>query len=715
MNSAQLLAIFNSMAEGVVIYDHEGKISHFNSSALNILGITEDELREKCRPVQKNLTFPWRLKNGTVRWLSSTTVPVEDGTEAGVSVIQTFSDVTNERLARDFLNVTLDSLPVLVNYVDRDLHYVYVNQRYEEWFGRRRKEIIGKKVGELIGAEAFQMLEPYLRKVLEGEAQEFEMKVTYKDAGERQVQVTLIPDKAGGEVHGYYTIINDVTAMVAAREKIRAIEAEERSLLDSVPTLLSHWTKDLINVHANKAFAEFLNTRPEMLKGKRIDEVVPPEILSRSMPYVRKVLTGKPQQFERILVDSHGRKKYMLVTYSPEIVNGEVIGAFTASHDVTELKLSEAKFKSFLELSPDPIIIINGEGIIEMVNRQTEEEYGYTKQEIVGHSFLDLLPAGDHENIKKRFEEYIRYPTRKTFDEGLGVLARRKDGSVFPFEISIGPLQTEGKILLKCVIRNISERLKANKEKENLLEREKKARVQAEEAIKMRDEMLAVVSHDLRNPISAIQGYIDLLVRMRKDDSELVEKLGRMRNSTSRTLSMIQDLLDIYKMEEGNFDIEAGRGTYATEEIMAEAYDSQEILARNKNITLLMKLEERLPSLSVDLGHILRVIQNLMSNALKFTPSGGTITLSARASEGSVLFAVEDTGPGIEKEILPTMFSRFVQGKSKSHLGIGLGLPICKGIVEAHGGKIWIESHPGQGTKISFTIPVPLEQHQHLH
>ncbi|MFL5784415.1 MAG: sensor histidine kinase, partial [Bacteriovoracaceae bacterium] len=125
--------------------------------------------------------------------------------------------------------------------------------------------------------------------------------------------------------------------------------------------------------------------------------------------------------------------------------------------------------------------------------------------------------------------------------------------------------------------------------------------------------------------------------------------------------------------------------------------------------------EERLPSLSVDLGHILRVIQNLMSNALKFTPSGGTITLSARASEGSVLFAVEDTGPGIEKEILPTMFSRFVQGKSKSHLGIGLGLPICKGIVEAHGGKIWIESHPGQGTKISFTIPVPLEQHQHLH
>jgi len=225
------------------------------------------------------------------------------------------------------------------------------------------------------------------------------------------------------------------------------------------------------------------------------------------------------------------------------------------------------------------------------------------------------------------------------------------------------------------------------------------------QAVRAREEVLAIVSHDLRNPLSAVtlgSSLLKMSKALAADDREQVETIEASARRMSR---LIEDLLDVTRLEGGKrLPIEpTAVSPAALLEETEELFRAQAAVAA---VTMKYEADPDLPPVRADHHRILQVFSNLIGNSMKFTPEGGCITVRAKLAGEEVLFSTSDTGPGIAKEHLGDIFSPYWQAKRAERLGAGLGLPIAKGIVEAHGGRIWVESEPGRGTDFFFTLPV---------
>lgn len=224
----------------------------------------------------------------------------------------------------------------------------------------------------------------------------------------------------------------------------------------------------------------------------------------------------------------------------------------------------------------------------------------------------------------------------------------------------------------------------------------------AQQAVAARDDVLGIVAHDLRNPLNCISLQTQLLTSLAPESSR--KPVDIILRSTGRIARLIQDLLDVARMEAGRLSVEPAR--VPTGPLVSEVVDAQQPLAAEACLKLRLELTPNLPAVSADRERLLQVFENLISNAIKFTAPGGSITIGAALADGAVRFWVADTGAGIPAENLPHLFDRFWQARRADRRGVGLGLPIAKGLVEAHGGRMWVESTPGRGSTFFFTVPV---------
>ena len=228
---------------------------------------------------------------------------------------------------------------------------------------------------------------------------------------------------------------------------------------------------------------------------------------------------------------------------------------------------------------------------------------------------------------------------------------------------------------------------------------------ESQQAVRAREEVLAIVSHDLRNPLSAVILGASLLQLSQSLSGEDREQLETIEVSAKRMSRLIADLLDVTRLEGGKrLPIELETVTAA--ELMQEAQELFRAQATVAAVTIDYEVDEKLPPLQADRHRIMQVLSNLIGNSMKFTPPGGRIAVGAMKRDDEILFAIADTGPGIPRENLSDIFSPYWQAKRTERLGAGLGLPIAKGIVEAHGGRIWVESEQGTGTQFYFTLPL---------
>ena len=228
----------------------------------------------------------------------------------------------------------------------------------------------------------------------------------------------------------------------------------------------------------------------------------------------------------------------------------------------------------------------------------------------------------------------------------------------------------------------------------------------AQDATRARDDLVAIVSHDLRNPIHTINMAAAFLLEVAPPDDRRVtsrRQIEVIQRSANRANRLISDLLDVARIQAGGMAVEPV--PVETASLVQEAVEAATPLATGKKLRLEREVPENLLAVCSDRDRVLQVFGNLIGNAIKFTPEGGQITIRAENETLAVKFAVCDTGPGIPPEHLPHVFDRYWQAKSTDKLGTGLGLSIAKGIVEAHGGRIWVESEPGQGASFLFTLP----------
>ncbi len=227
---------------------------------------------------------------------------------------------------------------------------------------------------------------------------------------------------------------------------------------------------------------------------------------------------------------------------------------------------------------------------------------------------------------------------------------------------------------------------------------------EAEDATRRREEILGMVSHDLRNPLSVISMAVEALADPASlDPTRVTRAVSLIERSASSMRRMIDDLLDITSIESGHLACELTR--VPAGEIVLRALDNAASTARTAKVTLINRIDPRAGIVSADVDRLLQAVGNLLSNAIRFTPPGGQVVAGVEAEHGTVRFTVEDTGVGIPAEDLLHVFDRFWQRRRGRGRGTGLGLAITRGIVEAHGGQLTADSVPGRGSRFSFTIP----------
>ena len=228
---------------------------------------------------------------------------------------------------------------------------------------------------------------------------------------------------------------------------------------------------------------------------------------------------------------------------------------------------------------------------------------------------------------------------------------------------------------------------------------------EAQRAVKTREDVLAIVSHDLKNPLTTIELAVNLIRGFKRiDANQVTEFVNKVQRAADQMEILIADLLDFARIQSGTFPVVVLANRLS--QVVMPVIDRMRALAEAKRQTLEVDLPSNLPLVAVDAHRVGQVVSNLVSNAIKFTPQEGTIRVSAGQRDHKIVVSVADTGPGIPQEHLSKIFDRFWQTPGTKQKGSGLGLSIAKGIVEAHGGTIWAESQSGKGSSFFFTVPL---------
>ena len=394
--------------------------------------------------------------------------------------------------------------------------------------------------------------------------------------------------------------------------------------------------------------------------------------------------------------------------------DGELIGFAKVTRDLTERKRteealleSEHRFRAMAENATEAIVTIDMEDRILFANPAVARIFGYTEEELSRLPFSALVPEQMREQHRAGLRRFAATRERHIPWDGVELPGLRSDGSEVPLEVTFSYYERGGSFFFSGVMRDITGRKQAEAERERLLREEQEAREQAERAVQAREDVLGIVSHDLRNPLSTIllsAGFLDETLAEEPDPETTRKQLRIIRSSAERMNRMIQDLLDIARIESGRLSVNTTRTP--AEALAREACELIQPMVEEKHQVFACELPDALPEVQADRDRIHQVISNLAGNAAKFTPEGGRIQLRVRDAGGEVEFSVSDTGPGISKEDLPRLFQAHWQAKDTAHLGAGLGLAISRGIVEAHGGRIWVESELGKGSTFCFTLPI---------
>jgi PAS domain S-box-containing protein len=365
-----------------------------------------------------------------------------------------------------------------------------------------------------------------------------------------------------------------------------------------------------------------------------------------------------------------------------------------------------ARIATMVKSANDAIITKTLDGTITSWNPAAEKMFGYTAAEAVGRNITMIIPA------EHRHEETVVLAKigRGEIVDYFETIRTRKDGSTIQVSLTISPITgSDGGIVgASKIARDIGDRVRLEEARNALLAREQEARSDAEAGNRAKDEFLAILSHELRTPLNAVYGWARMMQNGKLDDETSARALDAIVRNANAQVQLIDDLLDVSRVINGKMRLDV-RPTDVPEVIDA-ALDTVGPAAEAKRIDLKRVFDPEGAMVNGDPGRLQQIVWNLVMNAVKFTPAGGSVQVQMRRAEDRVEIVVSDSGQGIPAHVLPFVFDRFRQWDSSStraHSGLGLGLALVKHLTELHRGTVSAES-PGEGKGATFTVSLPV-------
>ncbi len=459
--------------------------------------------------------------------------------------------------------------------------------------------------------------------------------------------------------------------------------------------LINQQTETLFNYKRNEVLGELV----EILMPNRFRKHHPSHRDHYfSNPRVRSMGSG----LELYGLKSDGSEFPIEISLSPlQTEDGRF--ALAAIRDITIRKKAEAKFKAIIEATPDCLVMINKSGEIILANALSEKLFGYTKEQLIGQKVEFLIPNRFHPNHEAHRTSYFMQPRTRPMGVGLDLFGLHKDGHEFPVEISLSPLETEDGLLALAAIRDITDR-------KSLVEQLRAKNIELEKVSLAKDHFLASMSHELRTPLNAIIGFTGtLLMKLPGPLNANQEKqLTTVKNSAKHLLSLINDLLDLTKIESGKVELQLEK--VSCDEIINDVITSLTPIAESKKIDLQAKIPSVKIYAETDRRALTQILINLTNNALKFTEQGRVeINIDIRIIDNTEYAAINvtDSGIGIKQEDVEKLFKAFEQVKIPGKVieGTGLGLHLSQKLATLINGKIEFSSKYGEGSTFSILIP----------
>jgi PAS domain S-box-containing protein len=450
---------------------------------------------------------------------------------------------------------------------------------------------------------------------------------------------------------------------------------------------------------------------PAEALGQHIALIIPSELHGQEVEALARVSRGeKVDHFETVRQAKNGRKVDVSITVSPiQSAQGKIIGASKVARDISQRKLNDDardRLAAIIDSSDDAIVSKTLGGFITSWNAGAERMFGYTSAEAVGQHITLIIPADRH---GEEVEVLARISNGQKVDH-FETVRQAKDGRKLDISLTVSPVRnSRGQIVgASKVARDITARKRSEEERERLTDQAMAARRAAEEANRLKDDFLATVSHELRNPLNSIVGWAGLLSSGKLDEKKNARGIEAIMRAAQAQDQIINDLLDVSRIISGRLRLDIRPMTLI--EVLETAVDTIRPAAEAKQIRLQVMLDPAAGPVSGDPDRLRQVFWNLLSNAVKFTPRDGRIQIHSQRINSYVEIVISDTGTGIEPQLLPFVFDRFRQGDSgtnRQSTGLGLGLAIVRSLVELHGGTVWVESQ-GKDLGASFNIRLPI-------
>ena len=640
----------------------------------------------------------WRYrKDGSRFWANVIMRAHHDASGALLGFTKVTHDLTESRENETKFQALLEAAPDAIFIINGQDKIDFLNSQAEKLFGYARSELLGKPV-DILTPERLREEQAKYRAQIFSELKRMEanedagMWALHKDGHEFPIEFSLSPLETRD---GWVFLI--AIRSVADRKKA---ESRFRALLESAPDAMvivnAEGVIELANLQTEKIFGY---SRMELI-GESVDMLVPQPSRATHGIYRRGYFVSPKRRemgsgLDLMALRKDGSQFPVEISLSPlEGENGTSVTA--AIRDVTDRKKAENRFRALLESAPDAMVIVNSEGLIELANKQTEKLFGYSRMELVSQSVDVLVPEIREAVVSRDSPQFLLVPKRRLLLASLEVQAVRKDGTEFPVEITLSPLEGPDGASVTAAIRDVSERKVAADE---LAAKVKELRHSNQQL----EQFAHIASHDLQEPLRMVTSYTQLLAKRYKGrlDSDADEFIAYAVDGTQRMKRLIEDLL-LYSR--------AGKGLPPMREFSSA--DAVQTALNN----LRASMEEchaqitcdPLPSIVAAEGSVVQIFQNLIGNAIKYRGDRiPSIHISTSVGDGEWIFSVADNGIGIEEKYFDRIFQIFqrLHGQEE-YEGTGIGLAICQRILQQQGGRIWVESQPGHGSTFHFALPV---------